>query len=63
MKFCAVGPNNGKIIIKDLKDSILYHELTNRIHEDDLETEKYEDDREYSCSPHEIDKKQGYYLL
>lgn len=62
LKFCTVGPNNGKIIIKDLKDSLLYHELTNRIHGDDLEVEKSEDDGEYS-SLDEIDKKKGNYLL
>ncbi|VVC33096.1 G-patch domain,Double-stranded RNA-binding domain [Cinara cedri] len=49
--------NNGKIIIKDLKDSRFYHELINTIHDDKSpKVNKYED-REQSCSSHEIDKK------
>jgi len=53
---CTTGLNNVKIIIKDLKESRLYNELINEVHEKELNTAKHENGK-YSCSPHDLDKK------
>lgn len=54
---CSAGLNNGKIIIKDLKKSRLYHDLINEVQEKEKEkAEKYEDG-EHSCSSIDLDKK------
>lgn len=60
----TTGLNNGKIIIKDLKESRLYHELVNEVQEKErLKTEKYKIS-EHSNLSHDLDKKKkkGEYL-
>lgn len=64
LESCITGLNNGKIVIKDLKDSRLYHELINEIEEKErLKADKYED-AELSCSSVDLDKKKkkGLYI-
>lgn len=57
LESCVTGLNNGKIVIKDLKDSRLYHDLMNEIEEKErLKVGKY-DDAELSCSSVDLDKK------
>uniref|UniRef100_A0A2S2QHV8 Protein SON n=1 Tax=Sipha flava TaxID=143950 RepID=A0A2S2QHV8_9HEMI len=57
-KCSTVGINNGKIIIKDLKESRLYHKLINEVQEKErLKAEKHENDVLLNCSLHELDKK------
>ncbi|XP_050053978.1 protein Son isoform X2 [Aphis gossypii] len=49
--------NNGKIIIKDLKESRLYHELVNKVQEKErFKTKKYKIN-EHSNLSHDLDKK------
>lgn len=55
-EFSTAGLNNVKIVIKDLKESRLYHELINEVQEKErLKAEKHEDG--LSCSSHELEKK------
>jgi len=52
----TTGLNNGKIIIKDLKESRLYQELVNEVQEkEQLKTEKYENSDQNKT--HDLDKK------
>lgn len=56
-EFSTTGLNNVKIVIKDLKESRLYHELINEVQEKErLIAEKHEDG-ELGCSSRELEKK------
>lgn len=56
-KLNTIGLNNGKIIIKDLKKSRLYHELVHEVQEKErLKTEKCKNS-DQSSSSHDLDKK------
>lgn len=52
----STGLTNGKIIIKDLKESRLYHELINEAQEKEKLKDEKLDDKEHS-SIIELDKK------
>lgn len=55
---CTLGLSNGKIIIKDLKESRLYHELINEVEEKErLKTKKCEDEEEPSSTLQDLEKK------
>nr|BAH72888.1 ACYPI002967 [Acyrthosiphon pisum] len=57
-KLNTTGLNNGKIIIKDLKESRLYHELVNEVQEKErLKTEKCKNSDQSNLSQLEIKKK------
>lgn len=54
--------NNGKIIIKDLRESRLYHELINEIEKkEEMKEERYKNEK-HNCSLHDLEKnKKGDY--
>lgn len=58
------GLHNGKIVIKDLKDSQLYQELINKIEDKESMTAEKYNDGELSCLSVDLDKKKkkGLYL-
>lgn len=60
----TTGLTNGKIIIKDLKESRLYHELINEAQEKEKLKDEKLDDKEHS-SIIELDKKKkkGQYII
>lgn len=52
--------NNGKIIIKDLRESRLYHDLINEVElKEELKNDIQEEEEEeyYSCNSHDIEEK------
>lgn len=54
---CTLGLSNGKIIIKDLKESRLYHELINEVEEKERLKTKKREEEEHGSTLQDLEKK------